>query len=111
MDNSIYEVERNEYAGFIGQLNKDMMEVEQCYENELTIMKIRSKNTGIHLCTRIIPKEGEEHYYIFKIPSDNERVAPKPIMKVTLETKEDVQHFFNALGKIQQEAHENVGTV
>ena len=28
MDNSIYEVERDEYVGFIGQLNKSMMDVE-----------------------------------------------------------------------------------
>ena len=106
MDNSIYEVERDEYAGFIGQLNKQMMDVEQYYENDLTIMKIRSKNTGVHLCTRIISDE-EEHYYIFNMPADDERVAPKPVLKVTLDTKEEVQAFFNALNKLQSEAHKD----
>ena len=106
MDNSIYEVERDEYAGFIGQLNKQMMDVEQYYENDLTIMKIRSKNTGVHLCTRIISDEGE-HYYIFNMPVDDERVAPKPVLKVTLDTKEEVQAFFNALNKLQSEAHKD----
>ena len=43
MDNSIYEVERDDYVGFIGQLNKQMMDVEQFYEDKLTIMKIKSK--------------------------------------------------------------------
>ena len=110
MDNSIYEVERDEYAGFIGQLNKTMMDVEQYYENDLTIMKIKSKNTGIHLCTRIISDEGE-HYFIFHMPADDERIAPKPVLKVTLDTKEQVQEFFDALNKLQLEANRNVGIV
>ena len=103
MDNSIYEVERDEYVGFIGQLNKEMMDVEQYYQDHMTFMKIRSKNTGIHLCTRIIT-EDDEHYYIFNMPADDERIAPKPVMKITLNSKEEVQNFFNALNKLQQEA-------
>ena len=110
MNNSIYEVERDEYVGFLGQLNKTMMDVEQYYEEDLTIMKIRSKNTGIHLCTRIISDEGE-HYYIFNMPSDDERITPKPVMKITLDNKEDVQAFFNALNKLQSEAKENAGNI
>ena len=106
MDNSIYEVERDEYVGFIGQLNKEMMDVEQYYQDHMTFMKIKSKNTGTHLCTRIIT-EDDEHYYIFNMPADDERVAPKPVMKITLNSKEEVQNFFNALNKLQQEAQKN----
>jgi len=102
MDNSIYEVERDEYVGFIGQLNKEKCEVEQYYQEDMTIMKIKSKITGIHLCTRIIPAEGDEHYYVFNMPLDDERVAPKAVMKVTLDTKEEVQAFFDALNKLQE---------
>ena len=102
MDNDIYEVTRDEYAGFIGQLNKEMMDVEQFYQENMTFIKIKSKNTGIHLCTRIILDEGEEHYYVFNMPVDDERVAPKPVMKIQLDTKEEVQAFFDALNKIQQ---------
>lgn len=102
MDNSIYEVERDEYAGFIGQLNKTMMDVEQSYEQDVTIMKIKSKKTGKHLCTRIIPNDDVEHYFIFNMPDSEERIAPKPVIKVTLETKEEVQHFFDALSKLQK---------
>ena len=111
MDNSIYEVERDDYAGFIGQLDKTKMDVEQYYEQDVTIVKIKSKATGIHLCTRIIPSEGEEHYFIFNMPADDERVAPKPVMKITLDNKEDVQAFFDAINKLQVEAKENAGTV
>lgn len=101
---NIYEVERDDYVGFIGQLNKQMMDVEQFYEEDMSIMKIKSKATGKHLCTRIISNDGDEHYYVFNMPEDNERIAPRPVMKVTLETKEQVQDFFNALNKLQLEA-------
>ena len=111
MDNSIYEVERNEYVGFIGQLNKQMMDVEQCYEQDLTILKIKSKTTGKHLCTRIITSEGPEYYYVFNMPEDNERIPPKPVMQVNLTSKEEVQAFFNAINKMQLEAKKNEGTL
>ena len=107
MDNSIYEVTRDEYAGFISGLNKQKCDVEQCYEKDMTVMKIKSKATGTHFCTRIIPEEGEEHYYIFNMPSAEESVPNKPVMKISLETKEEVQAFFDALNKLQQEAHKN----
>ena len=107
MDNSIYEVDRDDYVGFVNQLNKQMMDVEQFFEKDITIFKIKSKATGIHLCTRIIPQEGEPHYFIFNMPADNERIKPKPVMKITLNTKEEVQNFFNALNKLQSEAHKD----
>lgn len=111
MDNSIYEVGRDEYVGFLGQINKQMMDVEQYYENDLTIIKIVSKNTGVHLCTRIIPQEGEERYYIFNMPADDERIAPKPVVQIKLDSKEDVQTFFNILNKLQLEAKKDAGDI
>ena len=107
MDNSIYEVERDDYAGFIGQLNKKMMDIEEFYEEDMTIIKIKSKTTGTHLCTRIIPSEGSEHYYVFNMPIDEERVVPKPVMKITLDNKEEVQAFFDVLNKMQLEANKD----
>ena len=102
MDNSKYEVERDDYVSFIGQLNKTMMDIEQHFESDLMIVKVLSKNTGKHLCTRIIPSEGDTHYFIFNYPEDNERVAPKPVVKITLDNKEEVQAFFDTLNKLQQ---------
>ena len=107
MDNSIYEVSRDDYVGFVGQINKQMMDVEQFFEQDVTIFKIKSKATGKHLCTRIVPQEGEPHYFVFNMPEDNERIEPKPVMKITLDTKEEVQDFFNTLNKLQMEAHKN----
>jgi len=107
MDNSVYEVERDDYAAFIGQLNKSMMDVENYVEQNYTFLKIKSRKTGKHLSTRIISHEdGEEKYFIFQMPDDDERVAPKPIRKITLETKEEVQAFLNALGKLQEKGHD-----
>ena len=105
-DNSKFEATRDEYAGFLGEVNKSMMDIEQYFEDDLTIIKVVSKATGTHLCTHIIPSEGEEHYYIFNMPADNERVPPKPVMKITLENKDEVQAFFNALGELQRRTKE-----
>lgn len=103
MNNEIYEVNRDEYVGFISQLNKQMCDVEQYFEDNMTIMKIKSKATGTHLCTRIIPDNDIEYYYIFNMPEDDERIDPTPVMKITLNTQEEVQSFFDALNKLQRE--------
>ena len=112
MDNSIYEVERDDYVGFIGQLNKEMMDIEHyALEADKTfIIKVKSKNTGVHLCSRIVNDDGD-HYFVFNMPADNERIAPKPVMKVTLENKEEVQAFFDALNKLQLEAKKGAGNI
>jgi hypothetical protein len=102
MDNSIFEVSRDEYAGVVAQINPNFAEVEKYYTSECTIIKIVSKK-GIHFTTRIIPDEGEEGYYVFNLPSAEESLPPKAIRKITLETQEEVQAFFNALNKLQQE--------
>ena len=107
MDNSIYEVTRDEYAGFIGGLKKDACDVEQIYDEHMTIMKIKSKARGVHFCTRIIPDDDVEHYYIFNMPLAEESVPNKPVLKITLDNKEEVQAFFNVLNKLQSEVKEN----
>ena len=101
MYNDIQEVDRDDYAGFIGQLNKTMMDVEQIYEEHITRISIVSKKTNTLLCTRIITDEGEEKYFIYNMPLEEERIAPKPVMKITLDSKEQVQAFFDALNKLQ----------
>jgi len=35
------------------------------------------------------------------MPEKCERIEPKPVRKITLETKEEVEHFFKALNKLQ----------
>lgn len=102
MDNSVYEVSRDEYAGVVAQINPDYAEVEKYYEQHNTFIKIVSKK-GVHFTTRVISDDGEEGYYVFNLPSAEESLPPKAIRKITLETKEEVQAFFDALNKLQQE--------
>lgn len=104
MDNSIYEVEREDYKAFLGQLNFSMMDHEEYSLEDCEFVKIISKKTGKHLCTRIADnKEQKEHYFIFEYPDSDERVEPKPVWKINLNTKEEVQGFFNALSQLQKE--------
>lgn len=107
--NDIYEVERDEYVTFIGQLNKQMMDVEEYSQEDQTSIKIYSKATNKLLCTRVIfhDESGEEKYYIFEYPEEDEKISPRAVMKVTLDTKEQVQAFFDALNTLQKEAHKN----
>ena len=102
MNNDIYEVERDDYVGFIGQLNKQMMDVEQTYKNDSNVLRIYSKTTGKHLCTRIIAQDGTEKYYVVNMTEDSKRVTPKKIRQIKLETREEVQAFFDILNKVQK---------
>ena len=112
MDNSIYEVERDDYVGFLRQLNREKMDLETYNYPEGEILKIKSKKTGTHLATCITDNEKQEtHYYIFNMPDNDERIEPKGVMKLTLNTKEEVQAFINILNKVQAEAHKNDGNL
>lgn len=102
MDNSIYEVDRNEYVGVIRQINPKTSDLETYHEPYGTIIKIKNKE-GVHFTTRVIHENGEEQYYVFTLPQGEDCLPPKAIRQVTLETKEEVQAFFDALNKIQKE--------
>ena len=79
------------------------MDVEQKYERENTTINFYSKKTNKLLCARNIPQDGIETYFVFNMPDDDERVQPKAIRQIKLETKEEVQAFFNALNKVLKE--------
>lgn len=100
MNNDIYEVTRDDYAGVVRQINPKTSDVETIYNDTQTIIKIKNKK-GIHFTTRIILENGEEQYYVYNLPDGDDCLPPKPVRKITLETKEEVQAFFDALNKIQ----------
>lgn len=102
MDNSIYEVDRDEYAGVVSQINPDTSDIETYHEEYGTIIKIKNKN-GIHFTSRIIPKDEneDEHYFVFNLPQAEDRLPPKVIHRITLKTRDAVQDFFNALNQLQ----------
>lgn len=102
MDEEIYRVERDDYVGFLGQINSSMTDIEEEYLDDKHIIKVRSKKTGLILCARVIMEE-EDYYYVYNMPLEEERIPPKQIRRITLKTREAVEQFFNTIGKLQKE--------
>ena len=98
----IYEVERDQYAGLIGEMKTECFNMDTSYIEDITIITLTSKKTGKMVTKRIIHEDGNEQYYIYDLPENDERLAPKKIRKYELQTKEEVQAFFDILNKIQK---------
>jgi len=114
IDKSLYEVSRNEYKGFVEQIKPEYRRIEiEKVDKEHTATKIFSINTGKCLCSRVTYSAdyGEpepEKYYVFEMPEKYERQAPIPKQQLILETKEEVQAFFDFLAKkIKEENNKN----
>ena len=112
MENSIYEVYRDDYKGFVNQIKPECREIKiEDIGTTHVAFKIFSKKNNKCLCSRVACKpesgfEEPEKYYIFEMPDDDERCAPIPVYKLNLESKEEVQAFFDAVAKLQKE-HSN----
>lgn len=108
-DNSIYEVTRGEYKGFVEQIKPEYRRVEIIeIDKTHTAAKIFSTNTGKCLCSRLTYSADygtpeSEKYYVFEMPEDYERQAPIPKQQLVLKTKEEVQAFFDFLAKKMKE--------
>ena len=109
MDNNIYEVTRDDYKGFVSQIKPECRDVriEEIGDTHIAA-KIYSKKTGKCLCSRVAYSADygdpdPEKYYIFEMPDNDERKAPTPIRKIVLETKEQVQAFFDFLARKNKE--------
>lgn len=112
MNNSIYEVTRDDYKAFVEQIIPGCGKVEQVEAGIYHFTYIYSKKTGKKLCGKRSfigensHKKQPEKYYIYEMPEDSERRAPIPKMKLVLETREEVQAFFDAISKMNKE-HKN----
>ena len=109
MENDIYEVDREEYKTFLGQLDTTKTHLEESWEGEdsIQIIKVVSDKSNIHLCGRIRDyKLEKERYFIFNYPDADERLRPKPVLHLTLNSREEVQDFFNAISELQK-AHKH----
>ena len=109
MDNNIYEVTRDDYKGFVSQIKPECRDVriEEIGDTHIAA-KIYSKKTGKCLCSRVAYSADygdpdPEKYYIFEMPDNDERCAPIPVQRITLTSKEEVQAFFDAIKKLQEE--------
>ena len=102
MNKEIYQVERDEYAGLIKEMKTACFDMEKEYEGATIHIKLVSKKTGKLISERIIDEEQNESYYIYELPDNDERLPSKKIRQYHLETKEEVQAFFDILNKIQK---------
>ena len=108
MNKEIYEVSRDEYVGFLGQIKNECKITEVIGRGEpYTELNVYSKDKQRHFAQRTITSlksdTSEEKYYIFDMPLDEERQPPRVVRKITLETKEEVQAFLDALSKLKKE--------
>lgn len=105
---SIYEVTRADYTSFVEQIKPEYRKVEVVEIDPIhTATKIFSPNTGKCLCSRVTytAEYGDpepEIYYIFEMPENYERLAPIPKMRITLNSKEEVQKFFDYFAQKQK---------
>jgi len=109
INESIYEVTRADYIGFVEQIKPECRRVEVIEIDPIhTATKIFSINTNKCLCSRLTytADYGEpepEKYYIFELPESYERLPPIPKMRITLTSKEEVQKFFDFFSKQNKE--------
>ena len=108
---SIYEVTRADYTSFVEQIKPEYRKIETVKIDERhTAIKIFSTNTNKCLCSRLtytadFGEPEPEVYYIFEMPENYERLAPIPKIKITLETKEEVQKFFDYFAQKRKESN------
>ena len=109
MDNSIYEVNREDYKNFIEQIIPGCGRVETLEAGTYLFTYVYSTKTNKRLCGKktFIGKNSHkkipEKYYIYEMPDNDERRNPIPKMKLVLESQQEVQAFFNALSKLNKE--------
>ena len=108
-DMSLFEVSREEYKQFVKRIKPGCGEIANEEINRHAMAtKIMSKKTGKCLCSRVCyDDETPEQYYIFEIPDADESQEYIPCKKVVLETREQVQAFFDVMAKLSKENKEN----
>lgn len=111
MDKEIYEVTRDEFKGFLDELKPECVDYRICQTGEDKIIRIFAKDNINRLFAEQILQEGDAKYYIYEMPKNEERQAAKPIRKIILESKEEVQKFFEILGKIQKGEYSDDRTI
>ena len=109
IDNSIFEVTQDEYIGFIEQINPKMIEHTNNIGDTSTRTEVYSIKTKKKLCATLLNNDGTTIYYVYEMPDNDERIAPKPHLKVEL-TDEENHEFFKLLTEAMKEKN-NARTV
>ena len=110
MNDSIFLVNKEDYKALVERLKVEKIRTEKVEEREFTIIKIFGIDSDDCICARKTYNEGAnkpEEYYIFKLPESDEWGDAIPKRKIVLETKEEVQAFFNFLSEMRKEQEKN----
>lgn len=101
MNIDIFEVTRKDYHAFVERIIPGKGRI---VDEQNGFIKIYSNATDKCWCGRKEATEEEaEKYYIFDYPEVDEWGPPVPKVRLTLETKEEVQAFFNALSELRKQ--------
>ena len=110
MNDSMFLVEREDYKALVERLKAEKIRTEKIKEREFTIIKIFGIDSDDCICARKTYNEEAdkpEEYYIFKLPESDEWGDAIPKRKIVLETKEEVQAFFDFLSEMRKEQEKN----
>lgn len=109
LNNEVFEVTRADYKSFIERLVKGVIFTkEETIDENTCQMNVFSKKTNKLLCARKYSKikDAKEKYYIFEYPDSDEWIDAIPKVKITLETKEEVQAVLEAFKKMREEQND-----
>lgn len=115
MDDSIFAVSWVEYKSLIEEIKPNCTEVKiDTSDNNRHITEVFSKKTGKLIARRVTSWDSEtdtrqEEYYIFNLPDNDERGAPRQYVQIELHNKDEVQTFFNIVSKLMKEKDEANG--
>lgn len=103
----IFEVTKADFRAFAERLKSECCHTETVQpEEDFLQMYTYSNRTETLLCGREKKLDSPEKYYIFNYPEKDEWGPAIPKMKLTLETAEEVQAFFDALKKMKEQQND-----
>lgn len=98
-----YEVTREEYAAFVETLKPECRRIEVKEDKDSITYNIYSIKRDILLCSRESNRHKPEKYYIYELADAEESKPAIPKTRLVLDSREQVQAFFNAVAKMAKE--------
>ena len=103
----IFEVTKADFRAFAERLKPECCRTETIQpEEDFLQMYTYSKRTETLLCGREKKLDSPEKYYIFNYPETDEWGPAIPKMKITLETKEEIQALFDAIAEMKEQQND-----
>ena len=105
-----FEVDRVDYKNFFQTLKPDCKKIEEKQlDGGFTAVETYSVKNNKYLASRVYNIEDDsipEKYYIFELPDADEVNPPLPYTRIVLDSKEQVQAFFDCLSKSKEEEND-----